>query len=255
MSIQLLCSIESNDVINFRCFQQARPLQCMLNEFHFLFNMHPNGLSLSAWDRQLEKAAYTTSLIMFEDVVNMFWIPVFHECCQLVDSTRDGSVKLCVIDLYFAPLKSIYDHLKNLFLAVEVCRGRTASDFDWIRNSIKLMEHYWDLREQAEAAQIVLELKEKLKLTGDFDIIENVASSFPTSMKDVSLESMSQGRLKEAKTFLEKFTNDERKVECLRNFASCLKIVEWIRGETTGTHNSYHFINEQIACAKGWISP
>lgn len=232
-SIGSLCSIGSHPDcdIKFMCFKEADPLRSILNYHYILSIKHHSDLFQQIWKVKLSEVKIS---LTFEDIVTEVWNPVFSECCQLVDSIRKKSIKLKNVDFYFRDLKvgSVPDHLRSLYVAVEACRNKVASEFDWIQVSADLMEQYWALSKQVEAANIVLDLKKKLKLTGNFEIIEEVASRVDTTMMDASLGSIGRKNLKEAKSFLDKLT--EEKKECLKQFAACLSIVEWIRKETKG---------------------
>lgn len=229
--IRSLCSIESG-ILQFEYFKQACPLLDMVQKFHLLYHDYRSGLFLSVWNLQLEETSSADIPVTFEGVVDTVCKPVFCECCQLVDSMKTESITFTKVDLYFTPLKDcdVKNHLRNLYHAVEECRGNRVLEFSWIRTSIEHMERYWDLCEQAGAAKIVLKLREELKLSGDFVIFENVASSVPTG---ASLISMCHENLEDTISFLKQFADRDKK-RCLENFASCLRIVDWIRGETTG---------------------
>lgn len=54
-----------------------------------------------------------------------------------------------------------------------------------------------------------------------------------SSMRDKSLDAISDSLI-EAGDFLRMIQGDRKKLECLRVFASSLKVVEWIRQETRG---------------------
>lgn len=225
--------------VKFKCFEDAAPLRVILTHHHFLFEKRYSDLFQQIWKSKLDAAMHAkfSVALNFEDVITRIWKPVFSNCCQLVDNVRSRSITLKEVDLYFLKIEvtEVCRHLRNLYIAVELCRDKKAEEFEWIQGSVDLMKQYWDLCKQAKAAKIVLNLKNDLKLTGDFEIIENVASTVEKSMMDASLESISKSNIKEAKSFLDNFnTEDKKKLECLEQFAACLNIVEWMRKETKG---------------------
>lgn len=234
--ISSLCSVDSSpNHIKFKCFEVAKPVWPILNHYYFLSDKHYSALFQQIWKSKLNEVSRPKLLLTLQDVVAKIWDPVFSECCQLVDSVRKRSIKLKKVDFYFQiEVGGVSLSLRKLYTAVEACRDNKSDNlsFGWVQTSVDLMEQYWALCKQAEAAKIVLKLKEELELTGDFEIIEDVASR--ASMMDASLESIGQKNLKEAKSFLDKFTEGSGKLECLKKFAACLNIVEWMRKETKG---------------------
>lgn len=235
VSISTLCSIgyPPKFIVTFQCFEIAEPLRSILNSHYILSDKHISGLFQLVWKFKLNEVKRS---LTFQDVVSEIWNPVFLECCELVDSVRKGSMKLKEVDRYFRELKvdTVHDHLRQLYIGVEACRDKKVDSIDWIQRQVDLMKQYWGLCEQAVAANIILQLKEELRLTGNFEIIENVASRVDTSMMNDSLESIGRKNFMEAKSFLDRCTEEKEKLECLKQFAACLNIVEWMRKETKG---------------------
>ena len=183
----------------------------------------------------LKTEARTKLKVTFADVVPKIWTPVFTQCCRLLDSIQSREIQLRDVDEYFHQYnggEEIFQHLRCLYSGIEACNCRTVKETRWIRTSVDLMEQYWALCGQAEAANIILDLKRRLYLTGNFQIIEYVAGQVTESMKDAPLDSIR--KLIDAKSFLEELTTADWKLECLRQFAACSNIVEWIRKETKG---------------------
>ena len=233
--INSLCSLDASNVVQFFCFQAAKPLEPILDHYHFLSSVHHSDLFQQLWISRLGEVFRSKATLTISDVVTEIWEPVFTKCCQLVESVYTKTIKLKDVDKYFHQHKGNYLNaiLSNLFKAIEACYGRTDGDCSWIRPAIDQMEQYWSLCEQAEAANTVLHLKNSLGLTGNFEVIENVARKVTSSMKEATLESIDQ-QLVSAKSFLEKFTRDKSKHDCLKCFAACNNIVEWLRKQTKG---------------------
>lgn len=230
--INSLCSIGASTT-QFLCFEQAQPLQSIMGRYHIMSYSFPNEFFKNIWSSVLKNES--KAQLTFSDIVSRIWEPVFSQCCMLIESVQKRSIKLRDVDRFFHQREGqyIYQHLKSLFSAIEACYGRTADVTGWISNSVHLMEQYWALCLQAEAANIVLELKDSLRLTGDFEIIEDVASKVSESMRDATLDIIDD-KLIDATSFLEQVTGDGYKLQCLRTFARCANIVEWIRKETKG---------------------
>lgn len=239
VSLNKLCLCRSNaqDEVTFTCFQAAQPLEPILDRYSILFHTYQSELFMQFWKSKLREIYKSKTELTFSEVVTKIWNPVFSECCQLVESVKFKSIKLRDVDNYFRPLKDnfVYEYLLNLHKALEACHGKSTDLGQWVRSAVNHMEQYWSLCEQAEAASIVLELKSSLALTGDFKTIEDVAGKVTLSMQEAPLESIDE-KLISAKSFLETFTSDKRKLDCLKGFAACMNVVEWIRKESTGQY-------------------
>ena len=234
--INSLCSMDaSSGAVHFSCFKAAKPLEPILDHYYSLSTEYQSDLFVQLWKKVLREVSRSGATLTFNDVVTKIWNPVFTECCQLVDSVHAKTIKLKDVDRYFRQHKGIYlyNNLLNLFRAIEACHHRTDRDHRWIKLAIVHMEQYWSLCEHAEAANTVLHLKDSLKLRGDFDVIENVASKVTSSMKEATLESIDQ-KFVAAMSFLEELTRDKHKLDCLKCFAACNNIVDWLRKQTKG---------------------
>ena len=216
-------------------FQLAQPLESILTMYHILSIRYPSDLFARIWKSVLKSVAKAKMAITFAEVVTRIWDPVFQQCCILLESVRSRTMKLRDVDQYFKQYeknpKLICDHLLSLHSGIEACLNHGPVVSAWINSSVDFMVHYWILCEQAEAAKVVLHLKEILNITGDFDIVENVASKVTESMTDATLDKIDKKFIK-ATSFLKQISG--KKLDCLQKFAQCESIIEWIRKETNG---------------------
>lgn len=238
--VSLLCntSVSSGNVI-FHCFEDASPLQPFLKQFAYLSDDYPSMLFGFIWKEEIFAHDHSHE-VTFSDVATCIWQPVFEKCCVLIDGVQSRTIKLKDVDYYFRQFRgdNISDDLKCLFSAIEAFYGRRVTNCDWIRKAVHRMEQYWALCEQGKAAKTVLDLKQKLHLTGDFRVIEDVADRVTVADTSCTLDSIDE-KLVGARSFLEKLTRDRKKFECLEKFAACLNIVTWIRKETRGQKIRY----------------
>ena len=131
------------------------------------------------WHELLTAVKMKRITLTLEDVVPKLWTPVFARCEELLKQLMDYSLSLPTVDLLFKgkETKDITHNVKQLHKGVEMCRsGKEVKDFKWIKGVIDRMEQFWQLSGYAEAAQAFLELRDALKLSGDFQLVENVAS-------------------------------------------------------------------------------
>lgn len=229
----LCCAEESLQDIQYMQFKAALPIKEILLAFYNLSIQYPSELFQRIWKSNLKAVANEKQVLTFENVVAKIWKPVFSECCQLIDHVKGFTLTLADVNQHFRRLDDRQNHLELLFKATEACHGRRVMSTAWIRKALDRMQLYWNLCEQADAAKIVMELKDSLKLEGNFDVIKSVAGTFTASMDQQTLSDIDQ-KLIEMSSFLEHFTRNKKKLECLKSFADCLDIVEWIRKESKG---------------------
>ena len=240
------------------CFLTAVPLDPIMEKYDFMSRCYPNDLFPRIWLQTSYHASKANSELTISDIVTKIWTPAFEECCRLLDSLKDCSIKLREVDDCFNNSNKIKFQLGQLHRGVEEClNGKPlAQSPPWIDSAVERMQQYWTLCCYAKAAQTVLEVRDKLKLTGDFSLMEAIAEKvcihlkicgsdiihvilcfgmqMSSSMKDKSLDVIDQSLI-DAGEFLAMVEEDKRKLDCLRTFADSLDVVEWIRSETKGT--------------------
>lgn len=232
----LCCTESSSGVIQFVCFQAAQPLQSLLASYHFMSSVHQSELFQQIWSAKLKEIYRAKKTLTIPEIVTEIWNPVFNECSDFIKNVESESIKLKDVDHYFCPAeeKHMRQDLASLYKAVEASNDRSVTQLpDWIQDVVRHIQQYWSLRAQAQAADTLLKLKDSLKLTGNFEIIKKVASQGSESVKDAPLNSINQ-EVMEAKEFLEEFSNDKKKMDCLTSFEASMNLVEWIGEETKG---------------------
>ena len=228
-------------------FETAHSLFPILIQFDSLSRLEPSDFFEMVWDAKLKVLMKSEMTLSIQNVEPAIWGPVFSECEEILESIKRSNVKLKEVSNIMTCIgreHDICEQLHQLHSAVELCSGRSPSSCipSWISESVKLMEHYLSLCQQADSAKTVLSLRNELQLSGDFSIIEMVANKVDTSMQEQPLSSVDSGVVT-AVSFLEKLTSRKHMLDsshtfrdCLQTFCDCLGVVEWIRKETKGTH-------------------
>ena len=96
----------------------------------------------------------TQKLLIFSAMVNDLFLQM--------SSSRDGR-------------ELINCNIRQLQRGVEWYQGRKNVNFVWIDGVINRMYQFWKLSGYTEAAQAFLKIRDALELTGDFELVENVA--------------------------------------------------------------------------------
>ena len=131
------------------------------------------------WNARLSELNEEKCNLTMADVFPVVWTPVFYQCEELLAKLKDYSLSLSKVDILFNGMSTecIVQNIKELQKGVEWCQNRRqVHDFKWIHKVIFRMNKFWKLSKGTVAAQVLLEIKEALGLTGDFQLVEVIAS-------------------------------------------------------------------------------
>ncbi len=186
-----MCVSEGGDIV-FMSLYSALPLDEIAQKFDIMSRECANDLFSSSWKTHMKKAASSVTgqkaqELVIEDIKTKIWDPTFAECNALLNSLHDRSIKLADIDSYFSLIEDNNEmQLHRLHNGIMKCMGVTQKpNLQWIQTTVKLMEEYWSLVKLADAAKMVMTLKYKLGLSGDFNLIQTIAeevSLFPPTL-------------------------------------------------------------------------
>lgn len=179
--LNTLCVSDGPSKITFLHFKSATPLDPIKTMYDYMSRHYHNDLFHRIWDRTSIRAAREATGLTIQDVVTKIWDPTFKECQRILDSLQDNSMKLREIDDRFSSYDGpdvIQSHLYKLFKGVEICcnRKQPQSCPTWIKSAVRRMQEYWTLSRYAKAAQTVLDLRARLGLTGEFSLMETIAT-------------------------------------------------------------------------------
>jgi hypothetical protein len=125
----------------------------------------------------------------------------------------------------------LLDDWKNEFEKLMKCIG--AKNQTLISKRIEQLDIYEKLKNIKNILKVLIEIKEKHKLSGDFSFIENVKSSLESNdYSTKSIEAIEDETIKVYKQ-LENMS-DKRLLNCLEKFNANYSFVEWIRKAAPG---------------------
>ena len=175
--ISSLCTKDGNTLI-IPCFQSAALLFDILPKIKFMCKTHSSTTFLKIWNARIEK--FRNKQLKLEDVIHDIWDSVFHDCSHYVESLKDRTIKLAAVDELLDQYgtndetQALETELNSLEKGICECK-ETPSDGSWIEPCVQRMQEYHSLRQHITAARVILKVKEALSLTGDFEVIENLA--------------------------------------------------------------------------------
>ena len=175
-SISSLCKLEGSKIVHCY-FDCVSPLFHILPQFICLMQTNQSDTFQTFWKSQVDK--YKRKKLCCDEVVSLIWEPVFKRICRFLCSLKNKSVSLVTLD----KLKKVFSsdqqnkfetEFRSLEVGISKCLNRTC-DITWIEKCVEKIFNYYSLHQIANAAAIFLKLKKVLGLTGNFELIENLA--------------------------------------------------------------------------------
>jgi hypothetical protein len=169
-----------NGRVEYLSLCEAIPLDSISPKFDVLFREFSTTLAHNMWNSHMKAASDVASQeargLTIMDIKTSIWEPTFKECLTLLDSLHSRSIKLTDVDRHFLNIKEREKEIRCLHDGVTKCLGPQKSmSLEWIKTAVKLMDEYWSLLNLADAAKILLTLKDSLSLSGDFSLIQAIA--------------------------------------------------------------------------------
>ena len=216
-------------------FQIGLPIQPILIQFNVIFNEYQNQFS----NHFFKVALKTLTSLRLVSFVTDIWEPVYTKCLSFVKSVRLKTIKLSEVhDIYeyVEDREEVKTHLHLLQSALEKCQNRIPVSVPpkWMQDCIEHMSFYLSLCDESHAANLILKLKTKLSLGGNFEMVENVAKQMVLPTQDDVLLSIDKNIVATAVKFFAELTSNKDRYLSIKKFAECSDIVQWIQKETKG---------------------
>lgn len=98
--------------------------------------------------------------------------PCFNDYKDIYARLKDGSITLEEVNQLFGDYKGKYLELaQDLDI---MCRVDKSTDKQWIHSRVQQIEQYHELHLAVASAQIIMKVKETLRLQGDFRVLETL---------------------------------------------------------------------------------
>ena len=189
--INILCISKAKGAIEYLSCASAAPLERIMIKFRIMAGENNNDVFRKIWMRMLNSVRKSSTELTIEGIVEYLWEPAFEECLRLLDEIRDLTILLSSVDANFLQYndeKHIIDHLFSLYRGVEMCRNnrRPTNIPSWLKRGVQLMVQYWKLCRYTKAAKVVINLRAKLRITGDFRVMQALATKVHPTFTSVS---------------------------------------------------------------------
>ncbi|XP_015735182.1 E3 ubiquitin-protein ligase RNF213 isoform X2 [Coturnix japonica] len=159
---------------------------------------------------------------VFDDLIS----PCFKNYERLYDDLRSGSLTLAAVDRIF---QDFTDHPEDIKAELNtICKLQPEESKRWVDRRFQQIQQYHEMHLTFDAAKIIANVKESLKLSGDFSVLENLLymTEELESHKTQKLDFISS-ELIHAKELLQGMTVNRR--GCLRELAQQKEFVCWVR--------------------------
>ena len=149
----------------------------LLYYLNIVGNIHRNHLFTTSWNRRSESCSNLSS---FAAVHAKLCIPVLNECKQILLSLQQRTMTLETVENYFLEfeMKELENCLTQLCQGIKECfpeDKHILAAKKWVPTAVKVIQEYRNISSHMAAAEVVLQLKESMGLTGDFAVIETLA--------------------------------------------------------------------------------
>ena len=259
-----------NNTLQLLCLQSAKSLDPFVDHFAIMMKTSPL-LFVRALDNKVQEVLVRKDVdLTIGDIHAKIWQPVFTFCQQLINNLADQSIPLSLVDEHlktepFSP--SLLNHLNTLTTAIRNCSQQVPT-FPKLEDAVKKVKDYWRLCDYRDGAQVFLQLRDLLKLNGDFELIESRFSlqvpyiiyillhtlAMENTLESVICcmtiyhvfyseqlaESMKKQTLCDVDDvlintgdFLNDIVSDPQKLRCLKTFGDCQDLIVWLQESTT----------------------
>ena len=172
---KLCTSVDQQCVV--QCFPDAVPLESFMSNFWTMTQVCSSKIFLDLWHDRAALVTNRSASLTLSEVEKELWTPVFSQCVELLAKLKDYSLSLQVVDQLFKGQTDIPGNIKQLYRGVEMCQNsRDVKNFKWMKGVIVRMNQFWMLCNFAKTAEAFLQIRDALKLTGDFELVERIAS-------------------------------------------------------------------------------
>ncbi|KAM7069332.1 E3 ubiquitin-protein ligase RNF213 isoform 2-T4 [Molossus nigricans] len=168
------------------------------------------------------------------------FLPSFCKFEKLYKDLKSGEVTLGEVKAIFNVFVNKYSDLTSDLRVM--CALDPGDQEDWIEARVGQIREYHHLHQAARAANVILQIKENLGLTGDFSVLHlllRITDTFENSRHE-KLAQINQGIIR-AKQLLQDI--DEARYQCLLELAQWKEFVNWVREALEGINELKVFVD------------
>ena len=149
----------------------------LLQHLYIVGKKYPNDIFETCWSKRCKLC---TNLNTFEAVHQMVCTPVLNECEEILVSLEKGTMTLENVGKYFSSFleaNELKNNLEKLCQGIRECfpnHKQLRAPRSWVPSVVTSIQEYKKLNGYVAAAKIVLQLKDSMKLNGDFTAVNTI---------------------------------------------------------------------------------
>ncbi|XP_077980164.1 E3 ubiquitin-protein ligase rnf213-alpha-like [Glandiceps talaboti] len=159
-----------------------------------------------------------------DEVATHVWKSVQTGIIQIVTKTQNGSITLKEVDNLYG---RFFDHYEQLEKELQLLCGSQPKS-PWIKQRIQQIEQHHTLEQRLDAVDVVMEVKEAFKLSGNFDAVDVLSSVRNENFKDKKLDSINEEVVRTSKVLA---AMSLERIKCLQDLVHCKTLVDWLKTE------------------------
>ncbi|XP_028416584.1 E3 ubiquitin-protein ligase rnf213-alpha-like [Dendronephthya gigantea] len=223
LSIRDICVQRSGrfDVIFFNLDDKYLDMVSRINE------IESSRIFVKLWRKYSEKLQ--NEQVTMENILQI-WIKVCEQLEEISEQFGNGEMLLKDIDKYLDLFQTNYTDLEGEFKLLFSFLSHPKKHLDETERNlaarITQVKRYKKISDARQAGKAILQLKETLRLTGDFSVVEKIEEIISGNLKDVAIKDV-DGNLLKAGELLDEI--DEKRRGCLTTFTECFDLVAWLK--------------------------
>ncbi|KAM9311530.1 E3 ubiquitin-protein ligase RNF213 [Gastrophryne carolinensis] len=199
----------------------------MAKELHRLQDSHVFTICLEEQAQVMaENESSNDTEFTIDETVDELFIPCLEQCNMIYNDLKSGEVTFEIVKRFFADFKNNYkkleDELQILCCLHDADRGK------WISVRVKQIEQYHQLHVAFRSAKVVYDLKDFLKLPGDFQTLEKLLD-FAKDFENYKKKTLSyiSNDVMQTRKLLSQI--DENHIQCLEEVLSRKDFFYWVK--------------------------
>ncbi|XP_057214799.1 E3 ubiquitin-protein ligase rnf213-beta-like isoform X2 [Triplophysa rosa] len=222
--------LDKKSTRNVLCYRDNFEVQDMAREMH---EVRTSNLLLHLWQEKATEYVMLVSeplTLNLTDVHNEIWMPCHSDFFNLGVQIANGTVCFKKVDqaLDWCEDGGEGDRLKKELALLASMLVKEIPDKNWQELRFKQIQEYRCLHHAAESAEVILEIKHKLGLQGDFSAIHVLTQVRDDSFKRNTLGSLSKDLVK-ARQKLENVKPQH--IACLKAFSDSDPLNKWVQNQ------------------------
>ena len=176
---ELFVSVPNSDGSQLACkfFSTENVPTELLQHLYIVGKKYPNDIFDTCWRQQCK---LHTNLDTFEAVHKIVCTPVLNECEEILVSLEQGTMTLEDVEKHFWSFheaNELKSNLERLCQGLKECfpdHKQLLAPRSWVPSVVANIQEYKKLNSNIAAAEIVLQLKDSMKLNGDFTAVNTI---------------------------------------------------------------------------------